>query len=233
MTDGMSLGRQQAGQLACTLTGPPQWGHGIASRIGVDQSFQGSDHWGVMLDQGLPPGSGVADALHGEGSLGEALNGPIDGRAREPSNPGDQGNTASSQALAVEASDEVLLSLIEVRKQQGIFPLKFSGWAHSGIIPTPVGYVTTNFLRTLTTLSLHLGPNSITVDYIPANGFAPSAASVIETIRSHHSRSKLASASKATTPGRVNPAAAIPAGAATVPVAPTVLGPLALEGGRA
>src|SRR5262249_23610773 len=113
------------------------------------QSFQGSNHLGVMLDQRLPPGSGVADALHGEGILGEALNGPIDGRAREPSNPGDQGNTASSQSLAVEAGDGGLLSLIEVRKQQGIFPLKFFGWAHSGIIPTPLGFVTANVLRTL------------------------------------------------------------------------------------
>src|SRR5438477_9673946 len=98
MTDGMSLGRQQTGQLACTLTGPPQRGHGIASRLGVDQSFQGSDHLGVMLDQWLPPGSGVADSLNGEGVLSEALHGPIDGRASESGNPRDQGNTSSSQS---------------------------------------------------------------------------------------------------------------------------------------
>src|SRR5438034_227446 len=149
MTDGMSLGRQQAGQLTCTLTGPPQWGHGIASRIGVDQSLQGLDHLGVMLDQRLPPASGVAHSLSGEGVLSEALNGPIDGRARESGNPGDQGNTSSSQSLAIDSRDEVLLSLIEMRKQQAIFPLKFVGWAHSGIIPTPLWFVTTNFLRTL------------------------------------------------------------------------------------
>src|SRR6478609_3624425 len=111
MTGGMSLGCQQAGQLACTLTGPPQRGHGIASRIGVDQSFQGLDQLGVMLDQRLPPGSGVPDSLHGEGALSQALESPIDGRARETGNPGDQGNTPSSQALAIEAGDEVLLSL--------------------------------------------------------------------------------------------------------------------------
>jgi hypothetical protein len=107
-----------------------------------------------MLDQRLPPGSGVADALHGEGVLGEALDGPIDGRAREPGNPGDQGNTTSSQSLAVDGSDEVLLSLIEMRKEQGIFPLKFFGWAHSRIIPIPLGFVTPNFLRTLRLRSL-------------------------------------------------------------------------------
>src|SRR5437899_8171407 len=104
MTDGMSLGRQQAGQLACTLTGPPQRGHGIASRIGVDQSFQGSDQLGVMLDQPLPPGPGAPDAFHGEGTLSQARDCPIDGRARETGNPGDQGNTPSSQSLAIEAS---------------------------------------------------------------------------------------------------------------------------------
>jgi hypothetical protein len=103
-----------------------------------------------MLDQRLPPGSGVADSLNGEGVLSEALNGPIDGRARESGNPRDQGNTSSSQSLTIEGSDEMLLSLIEMRKQQGIFPLKFYGWAHSGIIPTPLWFVTTNFLRTLT-----------------------------------------------------------------------------------
>ena len=117
MTDGMSLGRQQAGQLTCTLTGPPQWGHGIASRIGVDQSLQGLDHLGVMLDQWLPPGSGVADSLNGEGVLSEALNGPIDGRARKPGDTSDEGDTSSPQLLAIEGSDQVLLSLIEVGKE--------------------------------------------------------------------------------------------------------------------
>jgi hypothetical protein len=44
-----------------------------------------------------------------------------------------------------------LLSLIEVRKQQGVLPLKFFGFAHSRSIPSPPSFVTLNFLRALTT----------------------------------------------------------------------------------
>src|SRR5262249_15517184 len=144
-----SLGCQQAGQLACTLTGPPQRGHGIAPSFGVNQSFQGSDQLRVLLDQGPSSASRVPDSLNREGTLSKALDGPIDGRARESGNTGDEGNTSSSQSLAIEGSDQVLLSLIEVRKQQGVLPLKFFSLAHSGIIPSPLSFVTINFLRAL------------------------------------------------------------------------------------
>jgi hypothetical protein len=70
-----------------------------------------------MLDQLLPSGSGVSDTLDGEGMLRKALNGPIDGRARKPGDTSDEGDTSSPQLLAIEGSDQVLLSLIEVRKQ--------------------------------------------------------------------------------------------------------------------
>src|SRR5208283_1556760 len=46
--------------------------------------------------------------------------------------------------------NQVLLSLIEVRKQQGVLPLKFFGFAHSRIIPSPPSCVTINFVRALT-----------------------------------------------------------------------------------
>src|SRR5947209_1238288 len=147
MANGMSLGCQQAGQLACTLTGPSQRRHGITPSIGVNQRFQGSDQLGVMLDQGLSSGSRVPDSFNGEGSLSKALDGPIDGRAREAGNTGDEGNTSSSQSLTIEGSDQVLLSLIEMRKQQGVLPLKFFNLAHSRIILSPLAFVTINLLR--------------------------------------------------------------------------------------
>jgi hypothetical protein len=70
-----------------------------------------------MLDQRLPSGSGVSYSLNGEGRLRKALDGPIDGRARKPGDARDQSDTSSPQLLAIEGSDQVLLSLIEVRKQ--------------------------------------------------------------------------------------------------------------------
>src|SRR5208337_4048586 len=116
----------------------------IAPSIGVDQSFQGLDQLGVMMDQRLSSGPRMPDSLNGEGALRKALDGPIDGRARKTSNTGDDGNTSSSQSLAIEGCNQVLLSLIEVRKQQGVLPLKFFGFAHSRIIPSPSSFVTLN-----------------------------------------------------------------------------------------
>src|SRR5208283_4391152 len=153
----MSPGREQAGQHACTLTGPPQRGHRIAPSIGVDQSFQGLDQLGVMMDQRLSSGPRMPDSLNGEGALRKALDGPIDGRARKTSNTGDDGNTSSSQSLTIEGCNQVLLSLIDVRKQQGVLPLKFFGFAHSRIIPYPPSCVTINFLRALTRRASELG----------------------------------------------------------------------------
>src|SRR5208337_2600159 len=124
----------------------------IAPSIGVDQSFQGLDQLGVMMDQRLSSGPRMPDSLNGEGALRKALDGPIDGRARKTSNTGDDGNTSSSQSLAIEGCNQVLLSLIEVRKQQGVLPLKFFGFAHSRIIPSPPSFVTINCLRALNTL---------------------------------------------------------------------------------
>ncbi len=103
-----------------------------------------------MMDQRLSSGPRMPDSLNGEGALRKALDGPIDGRARKTSNTGDDGNTSSSQSLAIEGCNQVLLSLIEVRKQQGVLPLKFFGFAHSRIIPSPPSFVTLNFLRALT-----------------------------------------------------------------------------------
>src|SRR5208283_5238694 len=102
-----------------------------------------------MMDQRLSSGPRMPDSLNGEGALRKALDGPIDGRARKTSNTGDDGNTSSSQSLAIEGCNQVLLSLIEVRKQQGVLPLKFFGFAHSRIIPYPPSFVTINFLRAL------------------------------------------------------------------------------------
>jgi hypothetical protein len=102
-----------------------------------------------MLDQGLPSGSRVPYSLNGEGALRQALDGSIDGGPRKSCNTRDQGDTSSSQSLAVECSDQVLLTLIEVRKQQCVLPLKFFSLTHPGIITSPLSFVTANILQTL------------------------------------------------------------------------------------
>src|SRR5271165_5813959 len=150
MTDGMSLGRQQAGQLAGTLTGPPERGHGIASGIRVNQSFQRLDQLGVVLDQRLPSSSRVPYSLNGERWLSKALDSPIDGRTRESGKTGDAGNTPSSQLLCIDGSDKVLLSLIQVRKQQAVFLLKFFCCAHTDSVTQCASFVTIINLRALT-----------------------------------------------------------------------------------
>src|SRR5208283_2516220 len=113
-----------------------------------------------MMDQRLSSGPRMPDSLNGEGALRKALDGPIDGRARKTSNTGDDGNTSSSQSLAIEGCNQVLLSLIEVRKQQGVLPLKFFGFAHSRIIPSPPWFVTINFLRALSKRKAYREPET-------------------------------------------------------------------------
>src|SRR5271157_5343532 len=150
MTDGMSLGRQQAGQLAGTLTGPPERGHGIASGIRVNQSFQRLHQLGVVLDQRLPSSSRVPYSLNGERWLSKALDSPIDGRTRESGKTGDAGNTPSSQLLCIDDSDKVLLPLIQVRKQQAVFLLEFFSCAHTNSVTQRASFVTIINVRDLT-----------------------------------------------------------------------------------
>src|SRR5208283_5045720 len=129
-----------------------------------------------MMDQRLSSGPRMPDSLNGEGALRKALDGPIDGRARKTSNTGDDGNTSSSQSLAIEGCNQVLLSLIEVRKQQGVLPLKFFGFAHSRIIPSPPSFVTLNFLRALTMrISVAALVLSVSGSNLYAQATAPSA----------------------------------------------------------
>ena len=145
----MSLGRQQAGQLTGTLTGPPERGHGIAAGIRVNQSFQRLDQLGVVLDQRLPSSSRVPYSLNGERWLSKAVDSPIDGRTRESAKTGDAGNTPSSQLLCIDGSDKVLLSLIQVRKQQAVFLLKFFCCAHTDSVTQCASFVTIINLRAL------------------------------------------------------------------------------------
>src|SRR5271165_4162836 len=156
MTDGMSLGRQQAGQLAGTLTGPPERGHRIAPSIRVNQSFQRLDQLGVVLDQSLPSGSGVPYSLNGERWFSKALDSSIDGRTRESGNTGDAGNTSSSQLLCIDGSDKVLLPLIQVRKQQAVFLLEFFCCAHTDSVTHRASFVTIIILRALRTVRAYL-----------------------------------------------------------------------------
>jgi hypothetical protein len=69
-----------------------------------------------VLNQPLPSGSRVPDALDGEGCLMKVLEGTIEGRARESRNPGDEGDPSSPQLFGIDGSDQVLLSLIQVGK---------------------------------------------------------------------------------------------------------------------
>src|SRR5271157_2578635 len=177
MTDGMSLGRQQAGQLAGTLTGPPERGHGIASGIRVNQSFQRLDQLGVVLDQRLPSSSRVPYSLNGERWLSKALDSPIDGRTRESGKTGDAGNTPSSQLLCIDGSDKVLLALIQVRKQQAVFLLKFFCCAHTDSVTQCASFVTIINLRALTwrtgpTKPWTSVPNSSESKPLPSGGMA-------------------------------------------------------------
>src|SRR5580704_10305685 len=102
-----------------------------------------------MMDRRLSSGPRMPDSLDGEGGLRKALDGPIDGRARKTSNPGDTGNAPSSQLLGVERGDQMLLSLIPVRKQRAEFMLKFVCCAHPRSIAQRALCVTINILRAL------------------------------------------------------------------------------------
>ena len=67
---------------------------------------------------------------------------------------GDAGNTPSSQLLCIDGSDKVLLSLIQVRKQQAVFLLKFFCCAHTDSVTQCASFVTIINLRALTSNDL-------------------------------------------------------------------------------
>lgn len=93
----------------------------------------------------------------------------------------------------------------------------------------------------LKTSSLHFGPNAIQADYTPSQGFAPSAAAIIENVRVPRSLKKAApfvEAARRAVPStpiaiRVAGIEAIPVGAVTIVGGPTVLGPIGSDQGRA
>jgi hypothetical protein len=91
----------------------------------------------------------VPYSLNGERMLRKALDGPIEGRARKPGKTRDEGNPSMPQLLAIQRSDQVLLSLIEMRKKYGVLLPKFFDFAHPGIIASLSSFVTINFLRAL------------------------------------------------------------------------------------
>ncbi len=67
---------------------------------------------------------------------------------------GDAGNTPSSQLLCIDGSDKVLLSLIQVRKQEAVFLLKFFCCAHTASVTQCASFVTIINLRALTVFAL-------------------------------------------------------------------------------
>jgi hypothetical protein len=93
----------------------------------------------------------------------------------------------------------------------------------------------------LTVSSLPIGRNLIRVNYTPASGFAPSAATMVEIVRPHRSRGKAVSAREPAAPSHPNLSAvnsialasAISTGTAPAIGIPTVLGPLTQDGRRA
>ena len=93
------------------------------------------DQLGVVLDQPLPSGSRVPDALDGQGWLMKVLKSTIEGRAGESRKTGDEGEPSSPQLFGIDGSDQVLLSLIQVGKQRSVFLLQFFFSAHTGSIP--------------------------------------------------------------------------------------------------
>ena len=75
---------------------------------------------------------------------------------------------------ASNGSDQVLLSLIEVRKQQAVFPLKFFCCAHASSIAQRALCVTINVLRALTTWPFILtgwSPIGLTTGSTPFLGY--------------------------------------------------------------
>ncbi len=65
----------------------------------------------------------------------KVLDGTINSRARESRDTRDEGDASSPQPFGIEGSDEVLLPLIEVGEQRGVFLLQFFFSAHTGSIP--------------------------------------------------------------------------------------------------
>jgi hypothetical protein len=61
-------------------------------------------------------------------------NGPIDGVTGESGGPSHEGNSSSPQLFCIESSDKMLLTLIQMRKQDGVFLHKFVGRTHTNSI---------------------------------------------------------------------------------------------------
>ena len=79
----------------------------------------------------------------------KAANGLIDRRARESGDTGHEGDTSSPQLFRIDGSDQVLLSHIQVWKQQVVFLLEFLCWVHTGSITQRGPFVTLINLRSL------------------------------------------------------------------------------------
>jgi hypothetical protein len=65
------------------------------------------------------------------------LDGTIERGAREASGTSHEGNSSSPQLFRIKGSDKVLLSLIQVWKQQGVFLLKLVSCVHTDSIAEP------------------------------------------------------------------------------------------------
>lgn len=103
-----------------------------------------------MCDQLFPSRSGLTDPVHREGTLLKIPNRTIDRGTREASGTGHERNSSSPQLFRINGSDKVLLSLIQVWKQQSVFLFEFVRCVHTNSIAELSAYVTTIYLQALT-----------------------------------------------------------------------------------
>ena len=85
-----------------------------------------------MFHYPLSSGPWLPDSFHRKRVLMKALDGTIERRARASREAGHESNASAPQLFRIKGSDQMLLTLIQVRKQQCVLRLKFVRCVHSG-----------------------------------------------------------------------------------------------------
>ena len=70
-----------------------------------------------MFDQLFSSAPWLPNSLNGNGGLVKSLDGTIERRAGESAGTSHEGNPASPEVFRIESSNQVLLSLVQMRKQ--------------------------------------------------------------------------------------------------------------------
>ena len=137
MTNGMALGRQTRANWRLLLQVHRSGDMGSPRVSGSINASNAWTNWGSCSTNVFRPAPVSPYSFNAERWLSKALDSPIEGRTREPGKTTDAGNTPSSQLLCIDGSDKVLLSLIQVRKQQTVFLLEFRCCAHTDSVTRP------------------------------------------------------------------------------------------------